>query len=159
MGCYAYLLIDPRNGQIFYVGKGVRRRLAAHAKMVRAGKVDNTEKFRRIAAIQAQGREPLAVVFAGGMSDRDALRVEKELIKALRGQGLTNISGGNCTNAERLEETVAAFKRNWMPSWLWRRVATPQQIAAVERMGGPEAMRDRLFAEMDEALALVTAAK
>jgi hypothetical protein len=153
-GYYAYLLVDPRNGQVFYIGKGVRRRMATHARLARAGRVDNAEKFRRIAAIHAAGSEVVELVFTGGLSERDALAVEKELIAALKDCGLTNISGGNCTNAERLEEVVAAFKRNCVPELIWRLTASPAQRAWVEKNGGFKAVRSGLFRELDEALAL-----
>ena len=31
LGSYVYLLTDPRNGEIFYVGKGLGNRVFAHA--------------------------------------------------------------------------------------------------------------------------------
>ena len=32
IGYYVYRLVDPRNGQTFYVGKGKNNRVFAHAK-------------------------------------------------------------------------------------------------------------------------------
>jgi hypothetical protein len=153
-GFYVYLLADPRTGGVFYVGKGKHRRLRKHVALVRAGRVDNVEKCRRIAAIHSRGEEVLELVFEAGLTERTALEVERSLIEALMGMGLTNIAGGNCTNAERLEEEVAAIKRNWLPAWLWRRQATPEQVAYVDQMGGPDAFRRTIFAELDEALAI-----
>lgn len=153
-GHYCYLLVDPRDGQVFYVGKGVRGRLLVHARHVRAGRVDNALKCRRIAAVHAAGLEVLELVFVGGLTEREAFAVEKAMISALRDHGLTNIADGNSTNAERLAEQVAAFKRGFMPEWLWRRTARPDQIAMVEGMGGHAAFREQLFAELDEALAI-----
>ena len=32
LGCYVYRLIDPRNGETFYVGRGRGQRVFAHVK-------------------------------------------------------------------------------------------------------------------------------
>ncbi len=151
-GHYCYLLADPRDGQVFYVGKGVRARVQVHARRVRAGRVDNAGKCKRIAEVHAAGREVLELVFASGLTERGAFATEKAMIAALRDHGLTNIAEGNGTNADRLAEQVAAFKRNFLPEWLWRQRARPEQVALVEKMGGHAAVRDQLFAELDEAL-------
>ena len=155
VGFYTYLLADPRDGGVFYVGKGWRSRLSRHAALVRAGRVDNAEKCRRIAEIHASGLQVLELVFAGGLSEQGALQLERVLIEELRNTGLTNIAGGNCTNAERIAELVAAAKRQLIPAWLWKLTASPEQKAMVARLyGTPEAMRQALLDELDEALAL-----
>jgi alanyl-tRNA synthetase len=52
---YTYLLIDPRSGLVFYVGKGKGRRMSCHARLARLGVVDNAEKFRKITEIHSSG--------------------------------------------------------------------------------------------------------
>lgn len=154
VGFYCYLLVDPRNGQVFYVGKGVRNRLTAHARLARLGVVDNAPKCRRIAEIHEAGLEVEAVVLAGGLGEVEALGVEREVIAALRDTGIASISGGNCTNAERVAEQVAAIRRQMLPVLMWKLMATPEQIAAATRhSGSPEAFHAQILAELDEALA------
>ncbi|MFB9112080.1 terminase small subunit [Xanthomonas arboricola pv. corylina] len=154
-GHYVYLLVDPRGGQVFYVGKGQRGRLRVHARLVRQGLVDNAEKCRRIAAIHEAGLEVQEWVFAADLCESDALRIERGMIAALREHGLTNISWGSCTNVERAAEMVASAKRQLLPVWIWKLIATPAQKDAVARIyGTPEAMRQGLLDELDEALAL-----
>ena len=67
---YVYVYIDPRNFEEFYYGKGRGSRKDAHLS-------DNSdsEKTRRIAAIQKEGLEPIVRVIARGLSEHDALLV------------------------------------------------------------------------------------
>ena len=48
---YVYRLVDPRNMQTFYVGKGSGDRVFQHAKEAKIGK-DQDEKSEKIAQIQ-----------------------------------------------------------------------------------------------------------
>jgi hypothetical protein len=55
-----YTLIDPRDGQVFYVGKGTRDRVAAHGRV--AGlepEVGQRAKTTRIREIRHAGLEPM----------------------------------------------------------------------------------------------------
>ena len=53
MKYYVYLLSDPTNNEIFYVGKGKGNRAFSHLK----DKSDNP-KVEKIKEIQSKGREP-----------------------------------------------------------------------------------------------------
>ncbi len=94
---YVYRLIDPRNGETFYVGKGTRNRLFEHA----AGKLEVAEeadepssiKLQRIRDIQLAGMEVQHIVHRHGMDPKTALEVEAALIDAY--PGLTNVAGGH----------------------------------------------------------------
>lgn len=61
---YTYFLIDPRDEAIFYVGKGIGRRLTQHVGAVKAGRVDNPAKCRRIADILAAGECVVETIFS-----------------------------------------------------------------------------------------------
>ena len=55
---YVYRLIDPRNGETFYVGKGIGNRVFSHVKGEL--EVDDdivTEKYQRIREIRVDGFE------------------------------------------------------------------------------------------------------
>jgi len=86
---YVYVYIDPRNYEEFYYGKGKGSRKDAHLS-----DASDSEKVRRIAAIQKAGLEPTVRVIARELSEHDALLVEKTLLWKL-GRQLTNVSSGH----------------------------------------------------------------
>lgn len=91
LGTYVYRLIDPRNGETFYVGKGRGNRVFAHIReQVEAD--DPNNKLRRIRDIHLSGFEVAHVIHRHGMDDRTAFEVEAALMDAY--PGLTNIAGG-----------------------------------------------------------------
>src|SRR5437899_1217314 len=88
---YVYRLIDPRNGETFYVGKGQGNRLFAHIReQVEAD--DPSNKLRRIRDIHVAGFEVAHVIHRHGMDEATAFEVEAALIDAY--PGLTNVAGG-----------------------------------------------------------------
>lgn len=90
---YVYRLIDPRNGETFYVGKGQGNRVFAHIhaeQNLEGDELDN--KLKRIRDIRVAGFEVAHVIHRHGMDDKTAFEVEAALIDAY--PGLTNIVGG-----------------------------------------------------------------
>ncbi|MCC7084527.1 MAG: hypothetical protein IT427_05930 [Pirellulales bacterium] len=88
---YVYRLIDPRNGETFYVGKGQGNRVFMHAR----AKVDGDaldDKLKRIHEIRLAGFDVAHVIHRHGLDDSTALEVEAALIDAY--PGLTNVVGG-----------------------------------------------------------------
>jgi hypothetical protein len=93
LGTYVYRLIDPRNGETFYVGKGRGNRVFAHIRAeedIDGDEIDN--KMRRIRQIRLAGFEVAHVIHRHGMDDATAFQVEAALMDAY--PGLTNIAGG-----------------------------------------------------------------
>jgi len=88
---YVYRLIDPRNGETFYVGKGRGSRVFGHIRE-QVGEEDPSNKLRRIRDIHLAGFEVAHVIHRHGMDDRTAFEVEAALMDAY--PGLTNIAGG-----------------------------------------------------------------
>ncbi len=86
---YVYVYIDPRNFEEFYYGKGRGSRKNAHLS-----DSSDSEKTRRIAAIQKDGLDPIIRVVARDLTEHDALLVEKTLLWKL-GRMLTNVSSGH----------------------------------------------------------------
>ena len=86
---YVYVYIDPRDGLLFYVGKGKGNRMFAHLD-------DLTEsaKVRRIAAIRAAGLEPRIDILRYGLTDAEAALVEAAAIDLVGRPPLTNVMAG-----------------------------------------------------------------
>lgn len=97
---YVYVYLDPRNYEEFYFGKGIGSRKFAHLS-----EDSDSDKRKRIAAIQAEGQEPIIRVIARNLSEHDALLVEKTLLWKL-GRGLTNISSGHYASNFRPPSTM-----------------------------------------------------
>jgi hypothetical protein len=90
---YVYRLIDPRNGETFYVGKGQGNRVFAHMRGGRDVEGDDLDdKIKRIRAIRTAGFEVGHVIHRHGMNEHTAFEVEAALMDAYA--GLTNIAGG-----------------------------------------------------------------
>ena len=117
---YVYRLIDPRNGQTFYVGKGKGNRVFAHvndALKAYNGEAyeDNEEddvstKIQQIRDIKNAGLEVIHVIQRYGLTEKEAFEVESALIDAY-GE-LTNIQSGHASdrgvnNAEVLQRELS----------------------------------------------------
>jgi uncharacterized protein len=97
LGWYVYRLIDPRNGETFYVGKGRGNRVFAHVHAAEGLEGDDLDnKVKRIRQIQNAGLEVAHVIHRHGMDEPTAFEVEAALIDAY--PGLTNIAGGTGSN-------------------------------------------------------------
>lgn len=81
---YVYRLIDPRNGETFYVGKGKGNRVFSHVQ----GELGTDEdddlngKFQRIREIRVGGFEIAHVIHRHGLDENTAFEVEAALIDA-----------------------------------------------------------------------------
>jgi hypothetical protein len=96
---YVYRLIDPRNGETFYIGKGKENRVFQHARGAieqecGAQEEDGVDaKLQRIRDIRASGFQVAHVIHRHGIDDEGvAQEVEAALIDAY--PGLTNKIAG-----------------------------------------------------------------
>ena len=122
---YVYRLVDPRNGQTFYVGKGKNNRVFAHAECALEAykdvdytpEQDDNEnlKYKTIREIKDSGLDVIYIIQKYGLEERDAFVIESALIDAYSiDRKLTNkIKGFNSsepTNAITLQRNLAAVE-------------------------------------------------
>lgn len=94
LGYYVYLLKDPRDGAIFYVGKGAGNRVFAHARDALDDQLAN-DKLDRIRDIRAAGHRVSYELLRFGLTSREAFEVEAAAIQLLGLSDLLNIVGGH----------------------------------------------------------------
>ena len=112
LGHYVYRLIDPRNGQTFYVGKGQGDRVFQHAKGVSDDPTDHGSGStrERIAQINFAGLFVGHIIHRHGMDKRTAIEVESALIDCY--PGLTNKQAGyesDTRGCRHAAEIIAEF--------------------------------------------------
>ncbi len=113
---YVYRLIDPRNGETFYVGKGQGDRVFEHAKGALSAAQDEDSadlKFQRIKDISVAGRDVAHVIHRHNIENAHlAFQIEAALIDAY--PGLTNKVSGHgagdygCRHVEQIVSEYAA---------------------------------------------------
>lgn len=119
---YVYRLVDPRNGNTFYVGKGKNNRVFAHIACALAETSDvdydsetddeKNLKYQTIHAIHDAGLEVIHIIQRYGLTEHDALVIESALIDVYCLEQLTNKIKGHYSsepeNAITLENRLSA---------------------------------------------------
>lgn len=114
LGWYVYALRDPRDGRVFYIGKGKGNRVFAHARDAAAAEdasvaadydLQLSDKLSLITSIHNEGQQVEAFIIRHGLSsEKAAYEVEASVLDALKllDPGLdnalfqlTNKSGGH----------------------------------------------------------------
>lgn len=101
LGYYVYVLRDPRDGTVFYVGKGTGQRVYSHASLALSGKNDPDlapAKVKQIRDILRAGKGVEHLFVRTGIEDEaTAYVVEQAVMDGLRAAGitLTNERGGH----------------------------------------------------------------
>jgi hypothetical protein len=109
LGHYVYLLIDPRDRWVFYVGKGHGDRCLQHFL-----EDDPSDKVRRIREIEALGLDVGVEIIRHGLASKDeAYLLEAVVIDALGKDTLTNIAPGHGSSVygrATLEDLVSRYQ-------------------------------------------------
>ncbi|WPZ30747.1 GIY-YIG nuclease family protein [Sulfitobacter sp. OXR-159] len=150
-GFYVYLLIDPRDQAIFYVGKGSGGRVYQHVKSARAPKSKNGVKDCRIIEIQRAGGKVIEAIYKSNLSEDEAFGVERYLIERLRKHGLTNIAGGVVTSRQSSMARAAKLLSHLKSYDVWFNNASPETLELVSTVfGSPRDFYDTLRGEIEE---------
>src|SRR3990167_644699 len=91
---YVYLLKDPINNEVFYVGKGKGNRINSHSLEALVVGENKSTKIQRIKSITATHRDIKLVVLRHGLTEKEAFEVEAATIDLLDGT-LTKIVSGH----------------------------------------------------------------
>lgn len=92
---YVYTLSDPRDGAVFYVGKGCGNRIDQHERDARKGRFANAGKELRIREIWAAGCDVVKVKVIESLTEPAAYLEEARLISEIGIDNLTNIGCGH----------------------------------------------------------------
>ena len=110
---YVYGLIDPRNNQFFYIGKGTGNRVFEHEFESISSPDSDKLKLKTISEIKAAGLDVLKVIINSNLSEAEAFAAEAALINAFNYIGsirLTNIvAGHHSSEALSVEEFESIY--------------------------------------------------
>jgi len=93
---YVYMLVDPRNNQPFYVGKGKGSRCRFHLDEAKYYTNRKSKKLNKIRKLFLLGLEPTIIKVDENVTDAEAIDLEVLLIAEMRDIGipLTNMTDG-----------------------------------------------------------------
>ena len=101
LGYYVYLLIDPRNNRVFYVGKGKGTRIYNHLVDAEFSKIKEyigNKKLDTIKSIKKDKEEVILEILRHGMTEDQAFEVEAAMTDYFGLQELTGLVKGHHSN-------------------------------------------------------------
>lgn len=134
-GFYVYLLTDPLNGEIFYVGKGKGKRMHDHELDAKAGRIANVKKHQRIVSVLSRGHQVDKIVFHSCSDEVEAFDVERAMIVRLH-DGLTNMLGGVTSQKDVAMERAKRALSRLITYDQWVMSASSAQLKAASNIAG-----------------------
>jgi hypothetical protein len=99
LGFYVYALRDPRNHEVFYIGKGKGERILQHIAEAKKDQKSEKAKLKRIKEIESQGLEVEHLFLRTGMETAtEALAIEQAVIDAFLANRATSTGASKLTN-------------------------------------------------------------
>ena len=145
---YVYRLIDPRNGQTFYVGKGKDNRVFDHVNgTLKFNKLENKNeedelslKMQTIRDIHYSGLDVIHIIHSYGLDETTAFEVEAALIDCFG--GLTNIQSGHSndrgvSNAMTLQQNLSTEVYEEIDNFKYIMIKTTQSRVNEEKTFNP----------------------
>ncbi|MBW3631056.1 MAG: GIY-YIG nuclease family protein [Gemmatimonadetes bacterium] len=155
---YVYHLRDPRDGVVFYVGKGKGGRMHSHARSARRGWIDNPAKVARIREIHAAGLEVDCLKVHEHLSEPEAFRLELKEIESIGLGRLTNVAPGTLSPAQsdRIRASLMFTRLTSFPEWCALRSRTVSERALYQRLVREMTMMIAEPCEMTSARSITT---
>lgn len=101
---YVYYLKDPRNGEVFYIGKGLGNRIFNHIACADEFVLES-EKLDRIREIKSSNNLVQHFVVRHGLSEKESFEIEAALIDFIGISNLSNIQGGHYSSDYGIKTT------------------------------------------------------
>jgi uncharacterized protein len=109
IGYYVYILKDPRNDTIFYVGKGKGNRIFQHVQCALDKETEN-DKYNLIREILSSKKEVEHFILRHGLEEKLAFEIESTIIDMLGIENLTNSVKGHDTWERGLKTVDEVFQ-------------------------------------------------
>jgi len=109
IGYYVYILKDPRNDSIFYVGKGKGNRVFQHVRCALENETEN-DKYNLIREIHKDSKEVEHFILRHGLEEKLSYEIESTIIDLLGIENLTNSAKGHDTWERGLKTVDEVFQ-------------------------------------------------
>ena len=109
---YVYFLQDPRDNNVFYVGKGVGNRVFNHVEVALAEDLIS-DKLDVIRDIANSGYKVKHYILRHGLSEQEAFEIEAALIDFVGVNNLSNLQGGHYSSdygIKTSDEIIAMYR-------------------------------------------------
>lgn len=156
LGYYVYLLVNPFDRSIFYIGKGTDNRVYQHVNCALDKEIES-DKLDMIRNIKKNGGETLHYILRHGLKEGEAFLLEAALLDIFgskkfnfgENSGLTNIQGGHDSGQFGLMTTQEI--KNLYSAELLYEIKDPSVIININYLYNPEMTASELLKATSES--------